>query len=62
MSMTVPTNAVAQLPIDALAKTITYDGDLVATISVVFGGVTYTKTYTNNGTYITGISIWEAQS
>lgn len=61
MSGTVATSTIPQLPVDDLAKTLTYDGDFIATMSVVYQGVTYTKTYTNDGTNITDISVWEAQ-
>lgn len=61
MSITVATNTIPQLPIDDLAKVLTYDGDFIATMSVVYQGVTYVKTYTNDGTNITDISVWEAQ-
>lgn len=61
MSGTVATNTIPQLPVDDLAKTLTYDGDFIATMSVTYQGVTYTKTYTNDGTNITDISVWEAQ-
>ena len=61
MSVTVATSTIGQLPVDDLAKVLTYDGDFIATMSVVFNGVTYTKTYTNDGTNITDISVWEAQ-
>jgi hypothetical protein len=62
MSETVATTTIGQLPVDDLAQTLTYDGDFVATITVVFKSVTYIKTYTNNGTNITAISPWVAQS
>ncbi len=61
MSVTVATSTIGQLPVDDLAKVLTYDGDFIETMSVVFNGVTYTKTYTNDGTNITDISVWEAQ-
>ena len=61
MSGTVATSTIPQLPVDDLAKTLTYDGDFIATMSVTYQGVTYTKTYTNDGTNITDISVWEAQ-
>lgn len=53
-------NSVA-LPLDSLAKTLTYSGGLVATLSVTYNGITYVQTFTNNGTQITGISQWVAQ-
>ena len=61
MSVTVATSTIGQLPVDDLAKVLTYNGNFIATMSVVFNGVTYTKTYTNDGTNITDISVWEAQ-
>lgn len=50
-----------QLPIGDLAVSIVYSGSLVSTMTVVYRGVTYVKTFTNDGTYITGISCWVAQ-
>jgi hypothetical protein len=61
MSGTVLASNGVALPIDNLAQTITYSGNLVATITVVYNGITYVKTYTNNGTNITAISQWVAQ-
>jgi len=61
MSGTVATSTIGQLPVDDLAKVLTYDGDFIATMSVVYDSVTYTKTYTNDGTNITNISVWVAQ-
>jgi hypothetical protein len=49
------------LPVDSLAQTLTYDGDLVATVTVHYAGITYVQTMTNNGTSITGVSQWVAQ-
>jgi hypothetical protein len=48
------------LQLDSLAKTLTYSGSFIATQVVVLDGVTYTQTYTNNGTVITGVSEWVA--
>jgi hypothetical protein len=50
-------NGVA-LPIDNLAQVFTYSGSFIATASVVYNGITYTQTFTNNGTQITNISQW----
>lgn len=61
MSVTVATSTIAQLPVDDLAKTLTYDGTFIETMTVEYRGVTYVKTYTNDGTVITSISVWEAQ-
>lgn len=61
MSETVATSTIGQLPIDDLAKTLSYTGDFIDTISVDFKGVTYVKTFTNDGVNITDISVWEAQ-
>jgi hypothetical protein len=46
------------LPINNLAATMTYTGEFLATITVVYNGVTYVQTYTNDGTFITAISQW----
>jgi hypothetical protein len=48
------------LPLSVLAKTLTYSGSFIATQVVVYDGLTYTQTYTNNGTQITHISQWVA--
>ncbi len=61
MSQTVPTTASPQLPLDALPIALTYDGDFVHTMTVVCYGVTYVKTFDNDGTNITNISAWVAQ-
>ena len=58
MSDTVTAANGVELPLIALAQTFTYSGGLVATISCVYSGVTYTQTFTNNGTNITAISQW----
>ena len=61
MSETVATSTIGQLPVDDLEQTLTYDGNFVETITVEYRGVTYVKTYTNDGTNIVNISVWEAQ-
>ena len=48
------------VPINSLQKTLTYSGSFVATQVVQYEGKTYTQTYTNNGTVITGVSQWVA--
>lgn len=53
------TNGVG-VPVDSLAKVLTYSGDFIHTQVVVYNGITYTQTYTNNGTFITGVSQWVA--
>lgn len=50
-----------QLEIAALAKTYTWVGGFMTAQTVVYSGVTYIQTITNNGTNITGISKWVAQ-
>ena len=51
----------AQLDINSLAQTLAYSGTFLSTQTVVYSGVTYVRTFTNNGTNITGISQWVAQ-
>ena len=58
-STVIATNGVG-LPLDSLQKTLTYSGSFVATQVVQYKGNTYTQTYTNNGTVITGVSQWVA--
>jgi len=53
------TNGVA-LPLDNLAMAFAYSGSFVSTITVVYSGITYVQTFTNNGTQITNISQWVA--
>ena len=62
MSETVQASNGTQLPISSCTQTIAYDGELVSTVTVVYQGVTYIQTMTNNGTFITGVSNWVAQS
>ena len=62
MSETVtPLGSNVQLPVSSLEQVFTYDGDFVETITVVYAGVTYIQTFTNDGTNITNISQWVAQ-
>jgi hypothetical protein len=58
MSDTVTAANGVQLPLISLAQTFTYSGGLVTTISCVYNSITYTQTFTNNGTEITNISQW----
>jgi hypothetical protein len=60
MSETVTASNGVELPLISLAQTFTYSGSFVATISVVYNSITYTQTFTNNGTDITAISQWVA--
>ena len=60
MSSTVTASNGVALPLDSLAATLTWDGAFVATIAVGYEGITYTQTFTNNGTNITGFSLWVA--
>lgn len=61
MSSTVQASDGAMLPLDSIAQVLAYSGLFVATITVVYAGVTYVQTFTNNGTNITNISGWIAQ-
>ena len=61
MSETVQANDGAMLPLSSLAQTITYDGSIVATVTVVYAGKTYVQTMINDGTSITSVSGWEVQ-
>jgi hypothetical protein len=60
MSTVVTADNGQQLDLDNLPLTITWAGGFVATIFTVLNGVTYTQTFTNNGTNITNISGWIA--
>lgn len=50
-----------QLPISDLAQVLTYSGNFISTITVVYQDVTYVQTFTNDGTNITDISQWVPQ-
>jgi hypothetical protein len=45
-----------ELPLGSLNQAFTYDGTFVETITVVYQGVTFVQTFTNDGTNITNIS------
>jgi len=51
----------AQLDLSSLAQTITYNGELVESVSVTLNSVVYTQTFTNNGTKITTSTQWVNQ-
>jgi hypothetical protein len=61
MGATVTASNGAQLPIDSLPVNIVWSGSFVSTMTVVYAGVVYVQTYTNNGSVITAISNWVAQ-
>lgn len=61
MSGTVQASDGAMLPLDSLAQTITYDGTIVLTVTVVYQGNTYVQTFANNGTSITSQTGWIKQ-
>lgn len=61
MSETVQADNGAMLPLVSLEQVFAYDGSFLETITVVYAGVTYVQTFTNNGTNITEISGWIAQ-
>ena len=50
-----------QIPLDAVENVFTYDGDFIETITVVYRGLTYIQTFTNDGTNITEISPFMVQ-
>lgn len=62
MSETVQANDGAMLPLSSLAQTITYDGDIVLTITVSYAGKTYVQTFANNGTSVTSCTGWVVQA
>ena len=47
-----------QLPLNDVPQVFAYLGGFLITITVVYAGVTYVQTFTNNGTNITAISAW----
>lgn len=48
----------ANLPLESLPTTYTYENGLVKTITVTYAGATYRQTFTNNGTAITSNTGW----
>ena len=60
MSDTVTASNGVQLPLTDCPTTLTWSGDFISTIVVVYQGITYTQTFTNDGTNITHISAWVA--
>ena len=56
MSETVTASNGVQLPLSDIPTTLTYSAGFISTIVVVYDGVTYTQTFTNNGSNITAIS------
>lgn len=58
MTQTVIANDGVQLPVEALAQEFTYDGDFVATITVVYNGIQYVQTFVNDSTNIIYFSGW----
>lgn len=62
MSSTVQASNGVQLPLEDVPISLVFTGDFISTITCVYQGITYIQTYTNNGTNITAISAWIAQS
>jgi hypothetical protein len=61
MSETVQASNGVQLPLSDLNTIITYSAGFPATITVVYDGITYISTFTNNGANVTAISPYIAQ-
>lgn len=59
-TVTATTNGAA-IPLDSLPQNFAYTGGFVSTITVVYQGITYVQTFTNDGTNITAISGWVPQ-
>ena len=62
MSQSVTASNGARLELDNLEQTFVYSGSFLETITVTLNGIDYVQTFANNGTNITSISQWEAQS
>lgn len=62
MSETVQADNGVALPLTDLSSTLTWSGDFILTYTVVYRGLTYVQTFTNNGSQITSISPFEVQS
>lgn len=58
MSTTIIASDGTRLPIDHLDQSLTYAGDLVTSISVMYRGIQYTQTFTYEGTNVIEISQW----
>lgn len=61
MSETVQASDGTPIPLDSVTQAITYSGDFVTAITVIYEGHTYVQTFTNNGEQITQISNWVKQ-
>jgi hypothetical protein len=67
MSETITASDGNSLPLSSLAQAFTYDGDFLATITVVYANqygfaTTYVQTFTNDGSHITNTSQFIAQT
>lgn len=51
-----------QLDLGSLEQTFVYSGGFISTATVVYSGITYVQTFTNNGSNITVVSGWVAQA
>lgn len=50
------------VPVESLAQALTYDGSgNLSTVSVVWGGLTYTQTFSYTSGKLSGISAWVKQ-
>ena len=58
MSDTIQASDGTQVPLSSCPATINYSGSFVSTIVVTYQGKTFTQTFYNNGTVITGFSNW----
>ena len=60
MTTTVTASNGTQLPINDCPNTLNWADGFLTSIVIDYQGVTYTQTYTNDGTNITSISAWVA--
>lgn len=61
MSSTVTGSNGVQIPLEDTPLAFAYAGGFIDTITVVYRGITYIQTFTNDGTNVTAISAWVAQ-
>ena len=62
MGATVTADNGTQLPIDSLPISLAFSGGFISTMTTEYAGITYVQTFDNDGTNVTYISNWQAQT
>lgn len=62
MSMAANGHNAMAIPLNDLAQAFAYDGNFLETITVVYQGITFIQTFTNDGVDITNISQFVPQA